>query len=98
MSSPNQATERIPAHSWYALGVLTVVYVLNFLDRVLVYILFPPIKAELRLTDLQLALLGTTSFVIFYTLLASRSAGWPTASSASGSSPGGSRCGASSRG
>jgi MFS family permease len=49
--------------------VLTVVYVLNFLDRVLVYILFPPIKAELRLTDLQLALLGTTSFVIFYTLL-----------------------------
>src|SRR3954465_1567795 len=60
---------RIPAHSWYALGVLTSVYVLNFLDRVLVYILFPPIKAELKLTDLQLALLGTTSFVIFYTLL-----------------------------
>jgi hypothetical protein len=35
-------TERIPAHSWYALCVLTVVYTLNFLDRVLVYILFPP--------------------------------------------------------
>jgi MFS family permease len=68
-TTPNQAGERIPAHSWYALGVLTVVYVLNFLDRVLVYILFPPIKAELGLTDLQLALLGTTSFVIFYTLL-----------------------------
>jgi MFS family permease len=63
------AVERIPAHSWYALGVLTVVYVLNFLDRVLVYILFPPIKAEMKFTDLQLALLGTTSFVIFYTLL-----------------------------
>lgn len=61
--------ERIPAHSWYALSVLTLVYVLNFLDRVLVYILFPPIKKELGLTDLQLALLGTTSFVIFYTLL-----------------------------
>src|ERR1700750_1386769 len=60
---------RIPAHSWYALGVLTIVYVLNFLDRVLVYILFPPIKAEMKFTDLQLALLGTTSFVIFYTLL-----------------------------
>ena len=59
----------IPAHSWYALGVLTIVYVLNFLDRVLVYILFPPIKAEMKFTDLQLALLGTTSFVIFYTLL-----------------------------
>lgn len=61
--------ERIPAHSWYALGVLTAVYVLNFLDRVLVYILFPPIKAEMKFTDFHLALLGTTSFVIFYTLL-----------------------------
>ena len=68
--SPKQAgVERIPAHSWYALSVLTFVYVLNFLDRVLVYILFPPIKAEMKFTDLQLALLGTTSFVIFYTLL-----------------------------
>src|SRR3954453_9069156 len=61
--------ERIPAPSWYALGVLTLVYALNFLDRVLVYILFPPIKAEMKFTDFQLALLGTTSFVIFYTML-----------------------------
>jgi MFS family permease len=35
----------------------------------LIYILFVPIKAEMKFTDLQLALLGTTSFVIFYTLL-----------------------------
>src|SRR3989440_8848534 len=63
------ATERIPAYSWYALGLLTLVYVLNFLDRTLIYILFTPIKKEMAFTDLQLALLGTTSFVIFYTLL-----------------------------
>jgi len=44
-------------------------YVLNFLDRTLIYILFTPIKKEMAFTDLQLALLGTTSFVIFYTLL-----------------------------
>src|SRR5947209_12469887 len=56
-------------YSWYALAVLTAVYVLNFLDRTLIYILFTPIKKELAFTDLQLALLGTTSFVIFYTLL-----------------------------
>jgi MFS family permease len=49
--------------------VLTAVYVLNFLDRSLIYILFTPIKAEMAFSDLQLALLGTTSFVIFYTLL-----------------------------
>ncbi|HYI12414.1 MAG TPA: MFS transporter [Thermoanaerobaculia bacterium] len=59
----------VPKYSWYALAVLTAVYVLNFLDRTLIYILFTPIKAEMKFTDLQLALLGTTSFVIFYTLL-----------------------------
>jgi MFS family permease len=63
------AADRVPAYSWYALAVLTLVYVLNFLDRTLIYILFTPIKKEMAFTDLQLALLGTTSFVIFYTLL-----------------------------
>ncbi len=68
-ATPVQAVERVPAYSWYALAVLTAVYVLNFLDRTLIYILFTPIKKEMAFTDLQLALLGTTSFVIFYTLL-----------------------------
>src|SRR5437660_4694316 len=65
-----EASEQRPgAYAWYALALLTVVYVLNFLDRTLIYILFTPIKKEMAFTDLQLALLGTTSFVIFYTLL-----------------------------
>ncbi len=68
-SRMSSESNRVPAYSWYALGLLTAVYVLNFLDRTLIYILFPPIKKELVLSDLQLALLGTTSFVIFYTLL-----------------------------
>jgi len=63
------AGDEAPAYSWYALAVLTLVYTLNFLDRSLIYILFTPIKAEMAFSDLQLALLGTTSFVIFYTLL-----------------------------
>ena len=67
-SDPPPAREA-PGYSWFALAVLTAVYVLNFLDRSLIYILFTPIKAEMKLSDLQLALLGTTSFVIFYTLL-----------------------------
>jgi len=60
---------QIKRYSWYALAVLTAVYVLNFVDRTLIFILFAPIKKELHFTDLQLGLLGTTSFVIFYTLL-----------------------------
>jgi MFS family permease len=51
------------------LSLLMVVYVLNFLDRSIIYVLFPLIKKDLQFTDLQLTLLGTTSFVIFYTLL-----------------------------
>ncbi len=60
---------RPAAYAWYALWLLLIVYVLNFLDRTLIYMLFPPIRKEMVLTDFQLALLGTTSFVIFYTLL-----------------------------
>jgi MFS family permease len=64
-----EARQRVPAYSWYALLLLTLVYVLNFLDRMVIYILFTPIKAEMQFSDFQLAVLGTTSFVIFYTLL-----------------------------
>jgi MFS family permease len=61
--------QKTPAYAWYALGLLVFVYVLNFLDRQIIYILFQPIKKEMEFTDLQLALLGGTSFVIFYTVL-----------------------------
>ena len=66
MTPEHQTT---PVYAWYALALLTVVYILNFLDRTIIYILFPLIKKEMEFSDTQLALLGTTSFVIFYTLL-----------------------------
>jgi MFS family permease len=59
----------VPSYSWYALGVLTVVYILNFLDRQLIYTLFPLLGKEMSFTDTQLAMLGTLPFVIFYTAL-----------------------------
>ncbi len=67
----NIETQEQPAtgYAWYALALLTFVYVLNFLDRVIILYLFPLIKTEYKFTDLQLSLLGTTSFVIFYTAL-----------------------------
>jgi len=65
----DQKNSTTPLYAWYALALLMVVYVLNFLDRTIIYILFPLIKKEMSFTDTQLALLGTTSFVIFYTLL-----------------------------
>src|SRR4029078_6459327 len=68
-STPEGVEQRTGAYAWHALGLLTFVYVLNFLDRTLIYILFQPIKKEMAFSDLQLAMLGTTSFAIFYTLL-----------------------------
>lgn len=68
-SAAGSPAGRIPSSSWWGLALLTLVYVLNFLDRTLIYILFPLLKKELSLSDLQLALLGTTSFVLFYTTL-----------------------------
>jgi MFS family permease len=65
----NNETRTTSAYAWYALALLMVVYILNFLDRTIIYILFPLIKKEMAFSDTQLALLGTTSFVIFYTLL-----------------------------
>ncbi len=51
------------------LGLLLVVYVFNFLDRNLILMQFAALKKEFDLSETGLALLGTTSFVIFYTLL-----------------------------
>lgn len=64
-----ESTGKTSYYSWYALGLLMFVYILNFLDRTIIYILFPLIKKEMVFSDMQLALLGSTSFVIFYTVL-----------------------------
>lgn len=56
-------------YAWYALALLMFVYVMNFLDRQIIYILFPAIKQDMQFSDLQLSLLGTSAFAIFYTFL-----------------------------
>jgi len=56
-------------YAWYVLALMTIASLFNFLDRTLIYILFTPIKQEMSFTDFELALLGTTSFVIFFTVL-----------------------------
>lgn len=65
----NNTEQKATGYAWYALALLTLVYTLNFLDRQIIYILFSKIKTEMTFSDTQLALLGTTSFVIFYTIL-----------------------------
>lgn len=51
---------------YYALGLLTVVYSFNFIDRQLLAILQEAIKADLLLSDSQLGLLTGFAFALFY--------------------------------
>lgn len=39
-------TAETPLYAWDALALLVFVYVLNFLDRTIIYILFPLIKKD----------------------------------------------------
>ena len=57
------------AYSFYVLIVLTLVYITNFIDRIVLGILVGPIKSELHLSDGQLGLIGGTAFALFYTAL-----------------------------
>lgn len=52
------------------LGMLLLVYTFNFLDRQILGILAGPIKAELKLTDGQLGMLGGLAFAVLYSTLA----------------------------
>ncbi len=57
------------AYKIYVLCILIVVYTLNFIDRLIIGILAPPIQAELDLNDQLFGLLGGTTFALFYTVL-----------------------------
>jgi MFS family permease len=54
----------------FALAMLLIVYTFNFLDRQVLGILAPPIKAEIGLSDTQLGMLGGLAFAILYSTLA----------------------------
>lgn len=59
---------RVSAYGWYALLVLVLVYVINFVDRQIISILAQDIKADLDLSDAQIGFLYGTAFAVFYAL------------------------------
>ncbi len=58
-----------PAYRWYALSLLVVVYVFNFIDRSILGILVEPIKQDLGVNDTMMGFLGGIAFATFYTFL-----------------------------
>src|SRR4051812_29789390 len=59
---------RVTAYGWYALLVLVLVYVINFVDRQIISILAQDIKSDLHLQDAQIGFLYGTAFAVFYAL------------------------------
>lgn len=53
-------------YTHYVLGILTVVYVSNFIDRQIFAILAQSIKTDLELSDLEIGALSGMAFGIFY--------------------------------
>ena len=64
MNSSNRVTWR----SHYALFVLAVIYIFNYIDRQLMAILIEPVKAEFGISDTGIGLLSGVTFAVFYTL------------------------------
>lgn len=60
-----QASEK-PSYRYYVLLIIAIGQSFSFLDRQIVTILLPPIKAELGVTDSQLGLMSGIAFALFY--------------------------------
>ena len=55
--------------AWYAVVILTIAYVVSFLDRQLLSLVVPLVKRDLLLTDTQVSLLLGLAFALFYTTM-----------------------------
>jgi MFS family permease len=58
-----------PGYRSFALGLLLVIYIFNFIDRQVINILAEPIKNDLGLKDWQLGMMSGFAFALFYTVL-----------------------------
>lgn len=58
-----------PGAAWRLTLLLTLAYIVSFLDRFVISLLIEPIKASMALTDFQIGLLLGPAFAIFYLTL-----------------------------
>jgi MFS family permease len=62
------AKPKVSAYAWYALFVLVLVYIVNFIDRQILSILVADIQADLNVTEAEIGFLYGTAFAVFYAL------------------------------
>ena len=58
-----------PKYAWYMVAMLTVAYVLSFVDRYILGLLVEPIKADLGISDSDMGLLLGIYFLLFYAIM-----------------------------
>lgn len=63
-------------YRYYVLIILTVVSMINIMDRLIMSILLEDIKAEFTMTDTQLGVLAGLAFALFYALMSIPIARW----------------------
>jgi MFS family permease len=54
---------------WYVVGLLAVLYIFSYADRLILALLVSPLKADLGLSDTQIALLIGPAFAFLYAIL-----------------------------
>jgi MFS family permease len=56
-------------YAWYVVLALTAIYMLSYMDRVILSLLVAPMKRDLGISDTQVGLLQGFAFGLFYTLV-----------------------------
>ena len=56
-------------YRWYVVGMLTLAYLISFLDRQILALMVGPIKADLQLSDTEISLLMGAAFSLFYAFM-----------------------------
>lgn len=59
---------KVTWHTHYALLMLALIYIFNYIDRLLVSILIEPIKLEFGVSDTLIGMLSGVAFALFYTV------------------------------
>ncbi|NJN50714.1 MAG: MFS transporter [Gammaproteobacteria bacterium] len=61
--------DRSPQYSWWIVGLLLLISLIGYLDRLVLSFLIDPIKADLGLSDTDMGVLSGMAFALFYVLM-----------------------------
>ncbi len=55
-----------PGYAWYVVGVLTLAYIVSYIDRQILTLMIEPIRHDLGISDTQVSLLTGLAFVLLF--------------------------------